>query len=246
MKEIGPIAGIGCENTMTEINHAKGIDCQSITKIITKESIITHFRTMKIGENIKIIIKTSKGIKISMIEIDPMIQIILMADIGHMTETGHIVETGTTPKNTKETGHTLEIDYMTEMIHIVEIDHKTTVEMSIRRKIINIREDLEIIMRMPMRTGMVGMNINTNTKMTDVTKLEVGQRKKPCSHGDKNCDSFYSELEELYYNTVAVDVQGMPYFTVEVDVQDLQDLPTKIIDELELSDICLIEKYILD
>ena len=38
----------------------------------------------------------------------------------------------------------------------------------------------------------------------------------------------------------------MPYFTVEVDMQDLQDLPTKIIDELELSDICLIEKYILD
>ena len=41
---------------------------------------------------------------------------------------------------------------------------------------------------------------------------------------------------------VAVDVQDIPYFTDEVDVQDLQDLPTKIIDELELSDICLIEK----
>ena len=44
----------------------------------------------------------------------------------------------------------------------------------------------------------------------------------------------------------AVDVQDMPYFTVEVDVEDLQDLPTKIIDELELLDIHLIEKYILD
>ena len=76
----------------------------------------------------------------------------------------------------------LEIGYMTEMIHIVEIDHETTVEMSIRRKIINIREDLEIIMRMPMRTGMVGININTNTEMTDMTKLEVGQRRRPCSH----------------------------------------------------------------
>ena len=43
-----------------------------------------------------------------------------------------------------------------------------------------------------------------------------------------------------------VDVQDIPYFIDEVDVQDLQDLPTKIIDELELSDICLIEKYILD
>ena len=31
MKEMGPIAGIGCENT-TEKNYAKGIDCQSITK----------------------------------------------------------------------------------------------------------------------------------------------------------------------------------------------------------------------
>ena len=87
--------------------------------------------------NYKIVIKTSIGIKISMIVIDPMIQIILMVEIGHMTETGHIVETGyivetgTTPKNTKETGHMLEIDYMTEMIHIVEIDHETTVEMSI-------------------------------------------------------------------------------------------------------------------
>ena len=59
MKEIGPIAGTGHKNTMTEINHAKGIDCQSITKIIMKESSIVHFRTMGIGENIKIIIKTS-------------------------------------------------------------------------------------------------------------------------------------------------------------------------------------------
>ena len=73
-----------------------------------------------------------------------------MVEIGYMTETGHIVEIGTTPKNTKETDHMLEIDHMTE-IHIVEIDCKTTVEMSIRRKIINIREGLEIIMKMYMR-----------------------------------------------------------------------------------------------
>ena len=52
MKEMGPIAGIGRKNTMTEINYAKGINCQSITKIIMKESIIIHFRTMEIGENI--------------------------------------------------------------------------------------------------------------------------------------------------------------------------------------------------
>ena len=80
-----------------------------------------------------------------MIMIDSMIWIILMVEIGHMTETGHIIETGTAPENTKETGHMIEIDYMAEMIHIVEtghivqIDHETTVEMSIRRKVINIR-----------------------------------------------------------------------------------------------------------
>ena len=88
-----------------------------------------------------------------------------------MTETGHIIETGTAPKNTKETGHMVEIDYVTEMIHIVEtghiveIDCETTVEMSIRMKIINIREGLEIIMKTSMRTGMVGININTITEM---------------------------------------------------------------------------------
>ena len=50
----------------------------------------------------------------------------------------------------------------------------------------------------------------------------------------------------MYSSTVAVDVQDIPYFIAEVDVQDLQDLATKIIEELELSDIHLIEKYILD
>ena len=43
-----------------------------------------------------------------------------------------------------------------------------------------------------------------------------------------------------------VDVQDIPYFTEEVDVQDLQDFPTNLVDELELSDIHLIEQYILD
>ena len=52
MKEIGPTAGIDHENTVTKINHAEGTDHQSITKIIMKESIIIHFRTMEIGENI--------------------------------------------------------------------------------------------------------------------------------------------------------------------------------------------------
>ena len=58
-----------------------------------------------------------------------------------------------------------EMIHIVETGHIVEIDHETTVEMSIRRKIMNIREGLEIIMKMPMRTGMVGITINTNTEM---------------------------------------------------------------------------------
>ena len=109
-----------------------------------------------------------------MIMIDPMIWILLKVEIGHMTETGHIVETGTATEYTKETGYTVEIDYMTEMIHIVEIghiveiDHETTVEMSIRRKVINVREGLEIIMKTSMRKGMVGINMNANSEMTDM------------------------------------------------------------------------------
>ena len=101
MKEIGPIAGIDCKNTMAGANHAKGIDCKSITKMTIKERIIALFRTMEIGENIKIVIKTNVGMNIS------MVVIVLIVGIGHMTGTGHIVETGTTPENTKETGHTL-------------------------------------------------------------------------------------------------------------------------------------------
>ena len=116
---------------MTEINHAEGRDCQGIAKMIMKENIFIHFRTMQIGESIKRVIKTSIGMKISMIVIDLMIWTTL------------IVETG----------------------HIVEIDLKTTVEMSIRKKIIYITEGLEIIMKTPMRTGMIGININTNREM---------------------------------------------------------------------------------
>ena len=107
--------------------------------------------------------------------IDPMTWIIFMVETGHMTEAGHIELTGTAPENTNETGHTIEIDYMAEMIHmvetghIVEIDCETTVEMSIRRKVINIRESLEIIMKTSIRTGRVGINMNTNSEMTDMT-----------------------------------------------------------------------------
>ena len=177
MKEIGPIGGIGHKNTMIEINYAEGIDHQSIAKMTMKKSITMHFRAMEIEENIKILIKTSIAMRISMILIDPMIQMIYKVEIGQMTETGHIVETGTTPKSTKETRPMLEINYMTEIL-IVWIYCKTTVEMFVRRKIINIREGLETIMKTFMRIGTVGININTNTEMTNMTKLEIGKRKK--------------------------------------------------------------------
>ena len=71
-----------------------GENIKIIIRTNMKESIIIHFRTMEIGEIIKIIIRTSIGMKISMIVIGPIVQIILMVEIGHMTETGHIVETG--------------------------------------------------------------------------------------------------------------------------------------------------------
>ena len=160
MKETGPIAEIDCKNTITEINHTEGIDLQNVTKMIMNESIIIHFRTMEIGENIKIVIRTNIGIK------DSMMWIIFMVEIGHVTETVHTVETGTTPKNTKETGHTLEIDYMAEMFHmletghIVEIDCKTTVEMPVRRKIIDMREGLKTIIK----TGTARIIIEIVTK----------------------------------------------------------------------------------
>ena len=86
MKEMGPIAGIDRKNTMTEINHAQRRDWQGFTKMIIKESIIIHFRTMEIRENIKIVIKTSIGMKISMIVIDLMAWIILMVVTGHIID----------------------------------------------------------------------------------------------------------------------------------------------------------------
>ena len=53
--------------------------------------------------------------------------------------------------------------------------------MIIEVKIIEIRdmrEGLEIIMKMPIKTGTVGININTNTEMTAMTEIEVGLEKE--------------------------------------------------------------------
>ena len=70
--------------------------------------------------------------------------------------------------------------------------------MSIRRKIIDIREGLEIIMKMPMRTGMIGININTNTEMTNMTKIEVGQK---------------NNLAHMMMKIVIVHTQSLKYCT---------------------------------
>ena len=105
------------------IIHFRTMEVGEIINIIIgtsmKEGFIIHFRTLEIEKILKIVMKTSIGMKISMIVIDLMIWMILMVEIGHIVETGYIVE----------------------------IDHETTVEMSIRRKVINIREGLEIIMK---------------------------------------------------------------------------------------------------
>ena len=47
-------------------------------------------------------------------------------------------------------------------------------------------------------------------------------------------DKYKCQLKKWYSSRVAVNVQ------------DLHNLPTNIVDELELSDICLIEQYILE
>ena len=101
-----------------------------------------------------------------------------------MKEIGHIVETGTTPENTKETGHTLEINHTTEIGLIVDIGCETTTEMIIEMKAIQIRDiraGVEIIMKMLMKTCIVGISINTSTEMTAVTNTEVHLEKDtPC------------------------------------------------------------------
>ena len=121
MKVIAPMAGIDCKNTMTKISHAEGTDHQGITKIIMKESIIIHFRTMEIGENIKRVIKTSIG-----------------------------------------------------------------------KKIINIREGLEIIMKMSMKTGIIGMNMNTNTESYNLGRDRSREKQHECN---ARKTPYFSKLE---------------------------------------------------
>ena len=208
MKEICPIAGIGHENTMTEINYAEGIDCQNITKMVMKESIIAHFRTMEIGENIKIIMKISLGMKISMILIDPMIWMIHKVEIEHMTETGHIVEIRTTPPKYKwdkayirdklydrnSYSRDRSQDYCRDVYK--EENHKYNRRS--RNYYENAYEDRH-------RRDKYEHQYRDNK----YDKIRDRLKEKPCSHSDKSCDSFYSELEELYSGTIRVDVQEM-------------------------------------
>ena len=204
MKETGPIAGIDCENTMTKINCVEGTDDQSITKIFMKESIIVHFRTMEIGENIKIIIKTNIGIKNSMTIVNPIIWIILIVEIGHVTKTGYIIEK----------------------------DSETTVEVSIKRKDKYKRSRVYYEDVFGNIHGMDKFECQFRNDNYDI--IRGRPKEKPCSCGDQSCDSFYSELKKWYSRTIAVDMQ------------DLHNSPTNIVDELELSDIHLIEQYTLD
>ena len=113
MKEIDHTVDIDHGIAMKEIGPMVGIDCQNTTKMTIKERIIALFRTMERGENIKII-------KIIIIRTNVRIKF-YMIEIDHMTEMIHVVEIGL----------------------LVEIGHKTIIEMSIKRKVINIREGLE-------------------------------------------------------------------------------------------------------
>ena len=190
MKEIGPIVGIDHKNT---------------TKMTIEEKIIALFGTMEIGENIKIIIGTNIGIKISMIVIDPMIQIILMEEIGHMTETdhtigrGHIVETRTTPENTKETGQALEIDHMTEMILIVEIDCKAITE---NLKTRDMREGLKTIIKTDMARIIIESDKNKNKYQNKDwyknNSYGKASRSKERDYLYNEDDIFHSEIERVY------------------------------------------------
>ena len=81
MKEIDHTVEIDCKITMKEIGPMVGIDCQYTTKMTIKERIIVLFRTIEIGQNIKIIIKTNIRMKSSMIEIDLMTEMILIVEI---------------------------------------------------------------------------------------------------------------------------------------------------------------------
>ena len=58
--------------------------------------------------------------------------------------------------------------YHTFQDHRNRRKYKKVIKTSIGKKIINIREGLEIIMKMSMKRGTIGMNMNTNTEMKAV------------------------------------------------------------------------------
>ena len=116
-----------------------------------------------------------------------------------MTE---IVDPETGINHTTEIDHVVEIDCNTtiEMITkmITKMTTEITIEMTIEKKIIgilknrNIRESIELIMKIHMKTGttriiieiviktkiVIETNIETSTEMTVMTKLEVSLKKK--------------------------------------------------------------------
>ena len=138
---------------------------------------ITEINCMtEIGTSHEVIIKET-NLGMTMEETDPTLE------IDNATEMFHIAEIE----------HMSKINHTTEIGLIVEIDCKTikkvtiemTTEMIIAKKIIeirDIREGLDITMKMLMKTGtariMIGINIDTNTEMTAMTEIEVGLEKE--------------------------------------------------------------------
>ena len=156
MKEIGPIAGINCKNTMTKISHAKGTDHQDITKINIKESTLNSVSN-KVAFNEKSAI-TKENLCTKYFPFTYK-YVILNKKLPIMKENLCIfffiiggVEGIIIHFKTIEIGENI----------------KKVIKTSIGKKIINIRKGLEIIMKMSMKTGTIGMNMNTNTEMKAV------------------------------------------------------------------------------
>ena len=135
-----------------------------------RDRIIVLFRTMEIGENIKIIIKTNIGLKSSTIEIDLMTKMSHIVEIDCKTTVemniGKKIIGISKIRDIREiiakTGHIAEIG------HIVEIDCEAIIE---NLKTRDMREGLKTIIK----TGMarIIIEIVTKTKISTKTKTDI-------------------------------------------------------------------------
>ena len=167
-----------------------------------RDRIIVLFRTMEIGENIKIIIKTNIGLKSSTIEIDLMTKMSHIVEIDCKTTVemniGKKIIGISKIRDIREiiakTGHIAEIG------HIVEIDCEAIIE---NLKTRDMREGLKTIIK----TGMARIIIEIVTKTKISTKNKDRYKNDSCgkTSGSKERDYlydaddiFHSEIERVY------------------------------------------------